>query len=275
MMAKNNKPRLSVSTWSLHRTLGRLANYGPGDERPQVHANGALPLIDLPARLASFGIHTLEICHFHLPSIEASYLSTLCAALHKADIELWSLLIDGGDITHPDYADRDTAWIQGWIDVAGQLGAKNARVIAGKQEPTPAVLAKSRAGLDSLATYAHARGVRLMTENWLTTFATPDIVLSTLAQLEGKVGLCVDFGNWRGPGKYDDLARIMPLGESCHTKASFTGPTELDRTDYERCLSLAQDAGFAGPHTLIYDGPNPDEWAGLALEMAVVRPYLS
>ena len=32
---------------------------------------------------------------------------------------------------------------------------------------------------------------------------------------------------------------------------------------------------FAGPHTLIYDGPGDDEWEGLAIEREVVNPYLN
>ena len=45
------KPRLSVSTWSLHRTLGSPPIYGPGDEPGDFRSDeGALPLLDLPAR---------------------------------------------------------------------------------------------------------------------------------------------------------------------------------------------------------------------------------
>lgn len=30
-----------------------------------------------------------------------------------------------------------------------------------------------------------------------------------------------------------------------------------------------------GPYTLIYDGPNADEWAGLEAERAIVASYLA
>jgi len=33
--------------------------------------------------------------------------------------------------------------------------------------------------------------------------------------------------------------------------------------------------GFAGPYTLIYDGPNENEWSHLAQEAEVVLPYLA
>ena len=97
-------PRLSVSTWSLHRQLGKPGFTGPAHDMQipiETHNKGPIPLLELPARVAEFGINTLEICHFHLPSVEKTYLAELRAALAAADVELFSLLIDDGDITHP------------------------------------------------------------------------------------------------------------------------------------------------------------------------------
>ena len=277
-MSNARKPRLSVSTWSLHRTLGRPPIYGPGDEPVAFRTDeGALPLLDLPARLADFGIHTLEICHFHLPARDADYLAALRGALTNAGVELFSLLIDGGDISDPVTAQRDLAWTESWLDVAAALGAGNARVSAGKTSPSSENIARSRAGFQRLADYVEKDGsssLRLMTENWHTLLSTADAVSALLKPLDGRVGLCADFGNWSGPTKYAELAAILPLAESCHAKCSFQTQTEFDQDDYTHCLDLARDAAFAGPYTLIYDGPGNDEWLGLSLEREVVRPYL-
>jgi sugar phosphate isomerase/epimerase len=234
-----------------------------------------LPLLELPSRLADFGIQTLEICHFHLPSTNPNYLTQLHKALQTNGIELWSLLIDSGDITHPQHAERDLQWIEGWIDVAGQLGARNARVIAGKAEPSPAALERSRAGLQRLVRRADTHGVRLMTENWFDLLSTPDAVLCLLDSMQGRLGLCVDFGNWRGDQKYAELAAIFPHGDSCHAKCHFDDGGAMNRSDYVRCLEMARAARLNGPYTLIYDGPDDDEWRGLALERDVVLPYLN
>ena len=271
-------PRLSVSTWSLHRQLGRPGFTGPADGLHipvETHHNGPISLLELPGRIAEFGIHTLELCHFHLPSVEKAYLSEFRAAIADADVELFSLLIDDGDITHPSEAARDIAWIEAWIDIARELGATCARVIGGKAEPSEATLAQSRNVLAKLAERAETAGIRLMSENWFSIFSTPDNVKSILSGLDGKVGLCLDFGNWRGDTKYDALGAIAALAESCHTKAHFTAPREMEREDYVRCLEITRNAGFSGPHTLIYDGPGDDEWEGLSLEREVVNPYLN
>ena len=270
-------PRLSVSTWSLHRQLGRPGFTGPADGMHipvETHHNGPISLLELPGHIAEFGIHTLELCHFHLPSVEKAYLSELRAAIADADVELFSLLIDDGDITHLSEAARDIAWIEAWIEIAGELGATCARVIGGKAEPSEATFAQSRNVLAKLAERAETAGIRLMSENWFSIFSTPDNVKTILSGLDGKVGLCLDFGNWRGDTKYDDLGAIASLAESCHTKAHFTAPREMEREDYVRCLEITRNAGFSGPHTLIYDGPGDDEWEGLSLEREVVNPYL-
>ena len=275
--ATNQGPRLSVSTWSLHRQLGRPDFYGPEDGKQiptATHGRGEISLLELPARVAEFGINTLELCHFHIPSLDSGYLDELRGALDAANVDLFSVLIDHGDITHPEYGDRDLAWISEWIETAGVLGATCARAIAGKADPSAETLEMSRSGLQKLAAHAEANGVRLMTENWFSILSTPENVLTLLDRLDGEVGFCLDFGNWTGDTKYADLEAIAARADSCHTKAHFSAPGEMDRDDYIRCLDLTQDAGFSGPHTLIYDGPGDDEWEGLSIEREVVQSYL-
>ncbi|HZS85989.1 MAG TPA: TIM barrel protein [Chloroflexota bacterium] len=270
-------PSLSVSTWSLHRALGRPAHYGPEDEGrsgSQPTSTAEMSLLELPARVAAFGIHRLEMCHFHLPRTDAAYLDELRAALSGAGVELWQFLVDAGDITDSGVAARDLRWIAGWIEVAAQLDARRVRVVAGKAAPSEEALERSLAGFRQLLPLAQGHGLRLTTENWYGLLGSPAQVRRVLDALQGEVGLCLDFGNWDGPSKYDALAEIAPYAESCHTKARFASHLEMDRDDYVRCLDLVKASGFSGPHTLIYDGPDADEWAGLRLEAEVVAPYL-
>lgn len=268
--------RISVSSWSLHRTLGSPDIYGVEQafRLPRAtHSRGQSTLLELPAKLAEFGITTLEICHFHLPDLDTHYLSELRSALRTSNIELFSLLIDEGDITHPTHAERDLIWIERWLEIAEQLGARRARVIAGKTASDGA-LQRSAQGLKRLSKRAEERGLRLMTENWFNLLRDAQAVHTLFEQLEQHVGLCLDFGNWKGPDKYAQLASIASYAESCHTKAHFQNPDTLDHPDYTHCLDITREAQFAGPYTLIYDGPSDDEWSGLALERAVVQPYV-
>jgi len=224
--------------------------------------------------LQNFGLHTLEICHFHLPTRDRGYLRELRSEMVNAQVEPFTLLVDSGDITDPVHGERDVEWIGGWLDDAAELGVERARVIAGKSQPSDEAMSASIHGLCRLADRADAVGVRLTTENWMGLMASPDQVLKVMDALDGRLGLCVDFGNWRGAGKYDDLAELMPRAESFHAKCAFGADGAMDKEDFVRCLDLARAATKAGPYTLIYDGPNPDEWANLDAERAVVTPYL-
>lgn len=269
--------RLSITTWSLHRTLGLTYPDPPGGERQparETYGPGEVTLLEIPARVAETGIHTLEICHFQIPSRDPAYLNDLRGALDAAGVYLFSLLIDDGDLSHPEHHARDRAWVAGWIDTAAALGAERARVIAGKAKYIREAMDRSVAALRELARRGADQGVRVTTENWFALLARPEHVHELLDRLEGAVGLNGDFGNWGGPTKYDDLAAIFPRAESSHAKAYFLPSGEMDRDDYVTCLELTQRAGFTGPYTLVYDGPDNDEWKGLAMEAEVVRPYL-
>jgi sugar phosphate isomerase/epimerase len=274
-------PETSISTWSLHRGLGpmyRLAANGSGRlERNGGFGQGQWSLLEVPGQLAQRGIRRMEICHFHFPRIDAGYIAELRRALDLAGVELFSVLIDAGDITHPEAARReeDLNWIKGWISVAARCGAKNVRVIAGDAQPDPQgrAIRLSAAGLRQLSAYARERGVRVMTENWHALTMCPRSLVALLDRLEGEVGLCADFGNYRGPDKYTDLAAIMPRADSIHAKAHFSATGQMDRDDFVRCLELSRQAGFSGPYTMIFDGPG-DEWTSLEMIQEEIRPYL-
>ena len=265
--------RLAISSWSLNRTLGAPQFDALRDHVGREPQSGALSLLELPQALADFGVQRMELCHFHLPKSDGKYLQQLRAALENADVELWALLIDDGDITHPDDGEKWLDWTRGWIDIAAQLGARHVRIIAGKQEPTPETLQLSRDRLQVLAAYAKAKNVGVLTENWFGLLDAPQDVLWLLDELNGEVGLKFDFGNWKGARKYDDLPQIAPRAVSCHAKCSFDGSTP-DSEDYRRCLQMLKDANYRGPYTLIYDGENADEWAHLAIERELVSEFL-
>ena len=242
-------PRLGVSTWSLHQSL-----------------SSGTPLLDIPAQVAAHGLSKLEVCHFHFPSTDTEYLTRFRAAVADSGVEFYTLLIDEGDLTHPDLAERQKAVVSmcRWIDVASECGAARVRVGAGNAAPTPENLQRSVSGLEEVCRYAKNAGVGIVTENWHALLDHPEEVISLLASLHGELGLKMDFGNWGGVRKYDDLAKIAPLAVCTHAKAAFVAPGKMDETDFARCLAICQKAEFTGPHILIFSDPG-DEWAALDL----------
>jgi sugar phosphate isomerase/epimerase len=267
----------AVSTWSLHRLLGATYPYSPDPDksaaRREPYGPGSAALAEIPKQLADRGIGRLEICSFHLPSLDRAYIGELADALAGAGIVLQTLLIEDGDPSHPQTAKRDTRWIAAWVEIASALGASNMRVIAGKQPPTEENLARAAGHLSWLAAEAQGSGVRVVTENWFDLLPSPKEMNWLLDELEGKVGLNGDLGNWSAPAKYAGLADIMRRAEICHAKADYAA-SGLDAGDYSKSLEACRQAGYAGPYTLIYDSPFfADEWDGILLQKAFIEEF--
>ena len=251
--------RFAVSSWSLDGLL-----------------TVGLPLAELPAQLAAHDIGVLELCHFHLPSTRPEDLEQLRAALAAAGVELYTLLIDAGDLTAPDPERRaaDRAFIRHWIGVAADLGARQVRIDAGLQPPTPAAVEQSAQALLALAREAAGRGVRTITENWHATSQDPAALLTILDRCDGLVGLCADTGNAEASAdKYATLAQILPRASSVHFKARADDTGAYDTADLERCIDLIDAARFDGVITLIYGGKR-DEWAEIERLRAALQSLM-
>jgi sugar phosphate isomerase/epimerase len=272
------EPVIAVSSWSVHRALGIFHPNAPANDtfgKPEARwGKPQLSIMELPDAVSRRGIDRLQICHFHLESRDPIYLAEVRAAIDGAGVTLSTLLIDDGDITHPTERERDRDWIAKWIDAAASLGAKAARVIAGKQLPAPATLAASVEGLRALARRGAEQGVRITTENWQALTASPKEVLHILDRVDGEVGFMADFGNWKTTGqqRYDDLASILSRAEDTHAKASFENDA-IDGDDFGQCLAAAERTGYFGPYTLIYESKGPDEWSAIEIERDFVRGY--
>ena len=275
-MSEPAAPVFAVSSWSLHRRIGlsypdQPGNPGSGNAEP-AWGKGDIGILDLPADAIKHGIDRLEICHFQLAGRDPGYLAEMRGALESAGVTLQTLLIDDGDLAHPDakIRERDAAWIARWIEAAAVLGAQSARVVAGKQPPSAPALGCSVDGLRDLARRGNSVGVRIVTENWFGLTAGPKEVYHILDRLEGEVGFLADTGNWSGPSKYDDLGAIFARAERCHAKAHFDGGLAMDSADYRQCIAAAKTAGYSGPFTLVFESPG-DEWTGVEMEREVVK----
>lgn len=271
------RDRIAVSTWSLHRYLGMsyphdLTTLAVSDGEP-TWGEGEDSLLGVPSALRRHGIGMVDICSFHLRSLDPIYLDELKASLAASEVTLQMLQIDDGDITHPQDGQRDLEWNAHWLEIAERLGAKYARVIAGRQPSSPETLGRSAQNLLTLAERSSGSPVRILVENWFDLLDRPEDVHTLFGQLDGRIGLNVDTANWLGEGKYADLAAIFPAAELCYLNPIFA-EGELDREDLERVLSIADEAGYQGNFTLIYDADHPsDEWAGLHMEIAALEDH--
>jgi len=235
----------------------------------------ALTLLEVPDRMRVAGIGTLEICHFHILDTSPAYLASLRSAIATAGVELFSILIDTGDIAAADDAQReaDMRTIEGWIDVASALGAHAVRVIAGAAPSTDEeALKRSIAGLRHLGAYGRERNVRVLTENFRPLASTSVNCTRILDELDGVVGLCADLGNFPTEVRVEEFSAVVDRAESVHAKAAYDASGTIEPEQLQQCLAQSVAAGFDGPYTLVYDRPG-DEWTGISRVKQVVEPF--
>lgn len=247
--------QVGISTWSVHRAI----------------ASGSLDLLDVPRQLRARGMSQLQICHFHLKSREDDYLAALRARLDESDVALDALLLDFGDISHEITGDADARELADWLPTAARLGARFARISAGSQPPIGPSLACAAAHLDRLATIGAGLGVRVITENWHAMMPSSREVLRIVELTNGRVPLCLDFGNWTGPGRHAELEAIVAHAVTVHAKCAFSADGVADEGDFRRCLEILRTARFDGTIALIYDGPPTDEWTFIRKELEIVE----
>lgn len=274
-------PYLSLTSWSLHRNLGPLRWTG-WDEQHAVHVTHLQDqpelhtLLELPFLVADKGFAALEICHFHFPDTSDTYLYDLRHSFLTAGIRFYTLLLEYGDISSADSVRRtaDIAWIKSWLDIASLVGAERVRIIAGDAEPTDReALTRSIDAIKELIVYANSRNVRLITENFHQLSSTADNCLALLEACGEDLGLISDFGNYKGSNKYDELIKTLPLSEMIHAKAQTNEQGLPDAVEFMQCMERVKQAGYEGPITLVYDGPN-DMWEGIERVRKLVLPFL-
>ncbi|WP_114853936.1 sugar phosphate isomerase/epimerase [Brachybacterium sp. YJGR34] len=262
-MAHALDPTKALHTWSLFRTMGRFVAPGsaPSGVLTENASTDGLDLLELPGQLAAHGFASAQLCHFYLPRTDSSYLAEVRDAFDSAGVDLEVLLVDDGDVTHPEHGEQQQRWLSGWIDVARQLGVPRVRVPAGDQAPTEETLALSARRLGALA--AEHPDLRVLTENWKSLLVDAASTLSLLERTDGAIGLLVDTGNWTGEDKYEQLAQVAGRAECSQVKARESAPGVLDAEDLVRALTVLRDEGYAGRISYVYAGTDDDEWGRL------------
>ena len=270
---------LAISSWTVHGALG-APWYEPDQAGVMVNRADSKPaelsLLELPAFIAAEDIKLLEICNFHMPSIDDSYLAQLRANIESAGVTLVNLLIDTGNLSAADAAvwRQDIEAAKRWQRIACKLGAKGVRLDCGTAAPSPAAIQRSCDALRELADFGAELGLRTTTENWRATSVESDNLLRIMDGVGRSLQLCVDFGNAaKTADKYATMRALLPRATSLHCKGNFSGDA-LDVAEFRLALSLVRAADFSGHVALICDGTE-DEWRKvLVLKQHVERELM-
>ena len=260
---------VALSSWAVHRALGvRYPDSPAGSGAAERTGPERLDLRDLPAAAKTRGFGRLELVHFHLDRHDPALVGDLRRAFDREGVVLQTLLIDDGDLAHPDpaEADRQEAWIASWIETAATLGAERARIVGGKTRREGDLEAVA----PRLRRLAAGSPLRLVTENWLATLCDPERTLRLLDLCDGAIGLNVDLGNWTCAENHAWIERIAGCAEVCHAKCEVTdGENDLD--GFGAAIDAAVRGGYVGPLTLVNGAGGDREWELVSRQRAFLH----
>ncbi|MCY4071496.1 MAG: TIM barrel protein [Chloroflexi bacterium] len=221
------------------------------------HGTPTLDLLAFPAEVAAHGINCVDLCIQHIPNIEPGYLAELRSAFGSAGVELYQLLIDLGEVasSDPDERSASIALTKRWMEIAAELGSTGVRYVPGDSKPTPETIRKSGEAFRELYDYCLECGLEPATENYKVFNNEADDLLQVLDIAERDYGLVADFGNAKGPDKYDNLSKLMPRATAIHQWVAIDEDGVINDEDSKRCLNMARDSGFDGPIMLLGGHP--------------------
>ncbi|MCY3778805.1 MAG: TIM barrel protein [Chloroflexi bacterium] len=250
----------AVSTVTLMKALGKpmyVLDAASGQQTGAPVEPATIDLLNVPATAATHDFHSFDLSVYHLPNIELAYLAELRAAFEEAEVELFQLLIDTGDVDSVDPGDRNAgiAHIKFWMEIAVQLGARGVRYVPGDGEPTSETIRSSGEAFRELFDFAVDLGLKPATENYRHFNMKAGDLLGVIEHSERDYGVIADFGNARGPNKYETLEAIMPRATSIHAWVEVDENGDLISDDFQRCLTIARDNSFDGPIMLQYGYP--------------------
>ncbi|PZD96068.1 hypothetical protein DNH61_09120 [Paenibacillus sambharensis] len=262
-------PVMSVNAWSFEKKLGpmRMMEWDENWNEHRLVVEPNQQEMNVPQMLnmlGNNGFYAVEIPYGNIHLTAEENVSQLWEKSRFTGVQLTSLLLDYGDLSSRDEErrKRDIEWYKRWIDIAGNAGFISVRIPGGEAEPDDEeALERSVEGMLVLADFAEQRRVRVLTENLGNLLSTSDNCLKLLAACEGKVGITVDFGNFK-TDKYRQLAELLPYAYTVHAKAELDSSGEIDWEDFRKCLGLCEEAGFRGAMSFTYLGEG-DEWTSL------------
>lgn len=238
---------LSSETYSFRQPL--LANKLDVFAIPEIYKQAGIPGISFNER--------------YFASRDQAYIARLRAAVVKAGRVVVALQVDG-NLAIADEAKRkeQIEHNKQSLRIAHDLGAPVMRVNTGgtsKEESADSTVGLDRviAALREMLPEARRLKVKIAIENHGGVSATADNILKMIKATDPKyVGALLDFGNFQGDGRYDDISKLAPYALSTHVKVGkLDGRGEVTEYDLPRVLGILKKSGFKGSLSIEYIGP--------------------
>ncbi len=199
-----------------------------------------------------FNVRNLELWGHHFESLELPYLEALRASIEAAGAQVINVQADDEyDLasTNEDERQRSLKLVRRWVDAAAMLRSRAVRINPGRSDGS---VTKSIASMKEVNDYCKSKGLPLLIENHFGLEMDPDIHLRIRREAgPDNVFTLPDFGNYPAEEMWQALEKILPYAYLVSAKTvEFNERMEHVSYDFDRCVQLAERAGFKGVYSV-------------------------
>ena len=210
------------------------------------------------------------------PPSDEAFIDRVKATAAAAGLPFGCIAMDGCYIYAPEESARDVNRKRAyrWLDIAGQLGATQARIDAGGPPEMPdEAFRVIVAGYKDLIARGRDKGVEILMENHWGPSTNPDNVLKLLDALTG-LHFLFDTHNWIKERQQEGWDRCASRARACHVKTfAFDDLGNETSIDLKPAFDLLNTSGFAGAWGVESVPRDGDELRGAKQTIGLIRRW--
>jgi sugar phosphate isomerase/epimerase len=215
-----------------------------------------MSLLNVPAYYRDrFKIKNLEFWSNHFESLEPSYILQLKEKVKKAKSKVINVQIDAAynlASTNEEERQKSLKLVKEWADAVSLLGSQCIRINPGR---TNGSVDKSIESMKEVYAYVKSKKMVLLTENHFGIEMNPDTQLRINKEAGPDIYTLPDFGNYPVETMFESLAKVLPRAYLVSAKTvSFNDNYEHTSYDFDKCIKMAEQAGFKGIYSV-------EQWA--------------
>lgn len=287
---------VSLAQWSLHKGFfGKLMELEWDmmmesiQNNPDALADGLNPMDFASIARNEFGIDAVEYVTIFYPNTtgaDDAHIKELNQRSKDEGVRNVLLMVDlEGALGDPDDMARTQAVENHykWVDVASLMGCHSIRVNAESSGSWDEQKELAMDGLGRLSEYAAKQGINVIVENHGGLSSNGEWLSSVIAGVGlDNCGTLPDFGNFRiSPDEaeeevlydpYKGIEELMPYAKGVSAKSyDFDDQGNETTLDFERILTIVEEAGYTGYIGIEYEGSRLNEAEGIRATHDLLR----
>ncbi len=265
LFAQNERFKISLAEWSLHRALwGR---------------DTKMTNLDFPRiTKMDYDLDAVEyVSTFFMGKGEdTEYLTQLKDSCTKYGIKSLLIMVDGeGNLADTSLAARTKAVENHhkWVKAAKFLGCHSIRVNAAGRGTMGQTQAAAIDGLSRLCDYAAEYGINVIVENHGGNSSIGKWLAEVMKEVnKPNCGVLPDLGNFQAYDRYIGVKELMPYAKGVSGKTyDFDEEGYETRIDYVKMMEIIAESGYEGYIDVEYEGNRLSEDEGIKASIKMLK----